>query len=116
MHTARFTIVQQSYNTTDQGLCQLQDSMAWESQAVGQHMDSQAAANYSDTQDPFMPWGSQGGSLGVRGSQAWPGTQASQGPEPLLGDPQLTPEVAFHQLLHLGVPTQPCSSSCALRA
>ena len=104
-------------NKGDQGLCHLQDSMAWEFLAgtSSHHMDSQGAANYPDTQDPFVPGGSERGPLEVRGSQAWPGTQASQGPDPLLGDPQ-PGQVPFHQLLHLGMPLQPCCSNCALRA
>ena len=52
------------------------------------HMASQADANYPaslSTQDPFMLGGSLGDREGLRGAQAWPDTQASQGPEPLMG-------------------------------
>ncbi|DBB01980.1 TPA: hypothetical protein ACH3X1_000566 [Trebouxia sp. C0004] len=60
-----------------------QDSMGWGSQAgpSSHHMASQADANYSSS----LPWTGQTGSQS-RNSQAWPDTQASQGPDPL-GNP-----------------------------
>ncbi|KAL0044796.1 hypothetical protein WJX82_009971 [Trebouxia sp. C0006] len=60
-----------------------QESMGWGSQAgpSSHHMASQADANYSTS----LPWKGQSGSQ-RQSSQAWPDTQASQGPDPL-GNP-----------------------------
>ncbi len=62
----------------------VQDSMGWGSQTgpSSHHMASQADANYSSS----MPWKGQPGSQ-RRSSQAWPHTQASQGPHPLGAPP-----------------------------
>ena len=61
----------------------MQDSVGWGSQAgpSSHHMASQADANYSTS----MPLKVQPGSQ-RQSSQAWPDTQASQGPDPL-GNP-----------------------------
>ena len=50
------------------------------------HMVSQADANYPgslSSQDPYLLGDP---SLGVRGSQAWPATQASQASDPFLAE------------------------------
>lgn len=71
-----------------------QDSIRWGSQAgpSSHNMASQADANYSTS----LPWKGQPATQ-RRSSQAWPDTQASQGPDPLGNPPGRQSKVTGHE-------------------
>ncbi|KAL0024884.1 hypothetical protein WJX79_010740 [Trebouxia sp. C0005] len=72
-----------------------QDSMGWGSQAASSshHMASQADANYSTS----LPWKGERPASHRQSSQAWPDTQASQGPGPLGNPPGGQSKVTGHE-------------------